>query len=208
MTHISTYTSCAGGLAPLQASLLDLEASTVLQRTYNPHLVTGLLQTRAYATAVFSACVDVLDVPDDIEQAVTARLARQRLLGNPDHQFCLLIGEAALLRTVGGPEVMAEQIRHLQAVLTHAGPNVEIGIVPVDAPLVAPGANFVLREHSVDIETVIGVTTSTDARELALATRTFDRLCQIAAYRADAHAILAGALCSHTSEPEGPLDLS
>ncbi|MEV0766234.1 DUF5753 domain-containing protein [Nocardia sp. NPDC050435] len=204
MTHISTYTSCAGGLAPLQASLLDLEATSLLQRSYSPHLVTGLLQTRAYATAVFSTCIDVLEVPDDIEQAVDTRLARQHLLGNPDHQFCFLLSEAALLRTVGSPEVMAEQLTHLTALIGLALPNVEIGIVGLKAPLVAPGANFVVRDRSVDIETVIGITSSIDAVEVALATRTFDRLSQLAVYGDEAFTILQRALHSHISKPQTP----
>ncbi|MGW4632899.1 DUF5753 domain-containing protein [Nocardia sp. NPDC004415] len=199
MSYTSYYETCDDGLATLQRSLVDLEDATTNQRGYSADLIPGLLQTPAYARAVISACVSALEVPDDTEDTVTARLHRQALLDAPDHRFRLLFSEAALLRTVGSPLVMASQIRFLREILA-ARTNVEIGIIPITATFVTPATLFVINDLvSVDIETVTGAVTATSVEDVALAARSFDRLAAQAAYGEDARTILNRALATHTS---------
>ncbi len=109
------------------------EAASRLQR-HDPELVPGLLQTPAYAREVIMA-----DQPDLGEAEVTrrmqARLARQALLVRVTAPLSaeVLLGEAALRRPVGGPELMAEQLNQLaDAALL---PTVTIRVVPLRAGL-------------------------------------------------------------------------
>jgi hypothetical protein len=50
---------------------------------------------------------------DDLDDAVGARMARQRVLHHGNHRFHLLIGETALWRTVGDVDTMTEQLTYL-----------------------------------------------------------------------------------------------
>ncbi|MFE7720553.1 DUF5753 domain-containing protein [Nocardia rhizosphaerihabitans] len=197
MSYSSWYTVTEGGLEPLQRSLIDIEAETKHQRSYNPDIVPGLVQTLDYARAILTKCSAVLELPDDSEATAGVRLQRQALLDAPGHLFHLLIGEAALRRTVGSHAVMAAQIRQLGDILT-ARDNVEIGIIPLDAEFVAPADNFVIHDTTgVDIEAVTGSIETTGEDEVALALRTFDLLASQAVYGEHARALLDRALAEH-----------
>ncbi|APE34021.1 hypothetical protein BOX37_08590 [Nocardia mangyaensis] len=197
MFYTTWYETCGTGLSTLQRSLIALEHTTANQRGYSPDLIPALLQTPAYARAVLSVCVSVLQIPDDTEETVTALLQRHTILDAPGRRFHLLIGETALLRKVGAADVMADQVRFLLEILA-TRENVEIGIVPLDSELVAPAANFVIPDESiVDIETVTGFVTATGAEEIASAVRTFDLIATVAAYDDGARVILNRALATH-----------
>ncbi|NJP24905.1 helix-turn-helix domain-containing protein [Microbispora hainanensis] len=107
---------------------LESEASSV--RNYEPLLVPGLLQTEDYARAVIGAAL-VKD-PAEIERRAAARMERQRRLTGPTPlELWAVIDEAALRRPVGGPAVMAEQLRRLQEMAVQ--PNVTVQVLPFDA---------------------------------------------------------------------------
>ncbi|MEV0768610.1 DUF5753 domain-containing protein [Nocardia salmonicida] len=200
MSYTSWNDTVDDGLATLQRSLIDIEADTASQRGYNPDLIPGLLQTPDYARAVLTRCSAVLGLPDDSEATATARMERQAVLDAPGHQFRLLIGEAALLQTVGSAAVMAAQLRALAETLT-ARENVEIGIIPVNAEFVAPTTNFVINDTiSVDIETVTGSIEAHGIEEIAVAERTFALLAAQAAYGDEARVIVDRALATHTTD--------
>ncbi|MFF9126534.1 helix-turn-helix domain-containing protein [Streptomyces sp. NPDC014889] len=92
---------------------VSLETGASTLRTYEPHYVTGLLQTRAYARAVLSGGFP--NGPDDeLERRVNLRLSRQSLLDREKAPTLWVVMEEAVLhRVVGGPEVMREQIDRL-----------------------------------------------------------------------------------------------
>lgn len=104
------------------------DAATAI-RTYD-EIIPGLLQTEAYAAGVFSAG-QVLD-PDLIARKVAGRMRRQEVLirDSPPNLWAI-IDEAALHRTVGGPEVMDAQLRHL--IEQAAWPNITIQVLPFKA---------------------------------------------------------------------------
>ncbi|MFH8616689.1 Scr1 family TA system antitoxin-like transcriptional regulator [Streptomyces sp. NPDC017979] len=55
-----------------------------------------------------------MPAPEHFEEAVTTRRDRARIFANPvEPVFMVLLDEAALRRVVGGPDVMAEQLRHI-----------------------------------------------------------------------------------------------
>ncbi|MCX4859301.1 helix-turn-helix transcriptional regulator [Streptomyces canus] len=94
-----------------EAAEAEARASAISQ--YAPLLIPGLLQTSAYAEAVFRAYRPT--APDaEIDALVAARLERTRLLDNPTTPLLwMVLDEAALRRWIGGGTVMAEALRHV-----------------------------------------------------------------------------------------------
>lgn len=107
---------------------LGLEEAATLIRTFDLQWLHGLFQTRGYARAVTSLSVRPAS-EDEIERRVALRLSRQSLLtGDDPPRLWSVIDEAALRRPVGGPEVMREQLKHLQEVASL--PHVTLQVVP------------------------------------------------------------------------------
>ncbi|QXE33821.1 helix-turn-helix domain-containing protein [Streptomyces sp. GMY02] len=107
---------------------VSLETSARTLRTYEPQYVTGLLQTPAYARAVLSGGFPN-GTDEEVERRVNLRLRRQTLLDREDAPTLWVVMEEAVLhRSVGGPDVMREQIDRLLEVseLDH----VSIDILP------------------------------------------------------------------------------
>ncbi|MGI5204070.1 helix-turn-helix domain-containing protein [Spirillospora sp. CA-108201] len=100
--------------------------------TVQPLLIPGLLQTEGYATAVLRAA----NHNADLEEMVSARLERQRILTKEDSpMFVALIAEAALRHTIADPKVMHEQLLHL---VEMAGrDNVIVQIIPASSHVCA-----------------------------------------------------------------------
>jgi transcriptional regulator with XRE-family HTH domain len=119
----------ADTLGPEYTALIALEAEAESVRWYSPMLVPGLLQTEAYAREVVRSGL-LIAPPGEIERRVQVKMTRQRALtkdGPP--QLSVVLDEAAVLRQVGSPEVMREQLAHLT---TMAGrPNVTIQVLPL-----------------------------------------------------------------------------
>lgn len=113
------------------SAYVSLEAGARTLRTYEPHYVTGLLQTRAYARGVLRGGFPH-EADEDLGRRVDLRLRRQGLLERPDAPTLWVVMEEAVLhRVVGGPEVMREQIERLLEVaeLEH----VSVDVVPFTA---------------------------------------------------------------------------
>ena len=89
---------------------LEAEAATI--RTYEIELIPGLLQTAAYARALFESAE--VRAPDEVEQAVSIRRSRQEVLrGDNPPQYWAVFSEAALHRLIGGPAIMRDQLLHV-----------------------------------------------------------------------------------------------
>jgi transcriptional regulator with XRE-family HTH domain len=93
-------------------TLIDHEDKAVVIGDFQPVIFPGLLQTGDYARALMTETGNA--PPDEIEDRVAARLARQSLFGRkPAVQFTFFIHEFALRLPVGGTEIMSEQLHHL-----------------------------------------------------------------------------------------------
>ncbi|MFJ8312160.1 MULTISPECIES: Scr1 family TA system antitoxin-like transcriptional regulator [unclassified Streptomyces] len=97
------------------AEAAEAEAVATTIREYAPLLIPGLLQTEAYARAVFRAYQPT--APEAvIDELVAARLERAQILDDPTTPLLwAVIDEAVLRREVGGPAVMAEALAHIAA---------------------------------------------------------------------------------------------
>ncbi|WP_329134460.1 helix-turn-helix domain-containing protein [Streptomyces sp. NBC_01476] len=110
---------------------VSLESDARTLRTYEPHYVTGLLQTHAYARGILSAGFPN-DSARELERRVELRLRRQGLLDRADAPTLWVVMEEAVLhKLIGGPEVMREQIDRLLEASER--PNITIDIVPFTA---------------------------------------------------------------------------
>ncbi|WP_424534830.1 helix-turn-helix domain-containing protein [Sphaerisporangium viridialbum] len=109
----------------------EIEPNATALRTWDPLLVPGLLQTEAYARAVFRGH---LATPEHkVEEQVRARMQRSLILeGGDPPALWVLLDELVLSRPIGGPEVMREQLDHLVTVASHH--NVTVQLVPFDSP--------------------------------------------------------------------------
>ncbi|MFC9691983.1 helix-turn-helix domain-containing protein [Kribbella sp. NPDC056951] len=117
------------GAARLQHHIGQLEAKATLLRSYQPAMIPGLLQTRAYARLVFGGGLS----DDERDAAVDARSNRSSALDDDTKQFKLVITEGALRWQAGNPQVMADQ---LDAIITASRrPNVRLGVVPWTTPV-------------------------------------------------------------------------
>ncbi|WP_406399850.1 helix-turn-helix transcriptional regulator [Streptomyces sp. NBC_00879] len=91
----------------------EMEQQASVIREYAAELVPGILQTEAYARALFQMSFPPM-TDEERDKALVTRLGRARILEDPKSPVVwTLLNEAVLRRPVGGSAVMAEQIRHI-----------------------------------------------------------------------------------------------
>ncbi|WNF28639.1 helix-turn-helix transcriptional regulator [Streptomyces sp. C11-1] len=113
------------------AEAAEAEARAEVIKQYSPQLIPGLLQTEAYARAVFHAYQPTA-VDSVIHDLVVGRLERTQLLAHPTKPLLwAVLDEATLRRTVGGPAVMAEALRHLATLIRQR--RVIVQVLPFSA---------------------------------------------------------------------------
>ena len=182
------------GLAGQQQDTAAAEASAGLLRSFNPIGVQGLLQTPAYAQAVYAAAHPGRT---DLAAAVAARMARQQVLYAEGKWFRFILGEPALRWWRGSAEVMLGQLDRLGQMLTL--PNVAVGILPLDRemPVWNHHGFTVFSDRARDAEDLVHVETlqtglnvrNTD--DVARYLDAFERLAKLAATGDQARALLA-----------------
>ncbi|MCW7943960.1 XRE family transcriptional regulator [Streptomyces hygroscopicus] len=102
-----------GVLPPTYRDFISLESQASAMRTLETSVVPGLLQTPEYARAVTRAAVGTLE-DEKLNALVEVRLARQDVLrAQPPLTLSAVLDEAVLRREVGGPEVMARQLKRI-----------------------------------------------------------------------------------------------
>ncbi|WP_329240103.1 helix-turn-helix transcriptional regulator [Streptomyces canus] len=120
-----------GVLPPTYRDFISLESQASAMRTLETSVVPGLLQTPEYARAVTRAAVDGL-ADERLDALVEVRLARQDILrAQPPLELSAVLDEAVLRREVGGPEVMARQLKRL--VEAARLPQVRLQVLPFTA---------------------------------------------------------------------------
>ncbi|MEU0127619.1 helix-turn-helix transcriptional regulator [Streptomyces sp. NPDC006289] len=82
---------------------------------YAVSLVPGILQTERYARAVYRG-FQPHAATESIDKEVASRLERTHILDGPDApRMWAILNENVIRAVVGGPDVMAEQLRHVMA---------------------------------------------------------------------------------------------
>lgn len=109
--------------------LIMLEDEAKAEWHWATSYVPGLLQTRDYATAVIRSTEPDAD-PGELDRKVDVRMKRQNVLRRSSPlRLAVVLDEAVLRREVGGPSVLANQLRQL---LDHAG-MLDLRVLPFSA---------------------------------------------------------------------------
>ncbi|WP_194821379.1 helix-turn-helix transcriptional regulator [Micromonospora sp. S-DT3-3-22] len=120
-------------------------------RWFDPLHVPGLLQTEAYARAVFES--DPMLDPEEVERRLADRMdSQQTLYTERPPRLVAVLDEAVLHRRVGGRKVMCDQALHLARIATEH-PQIRLHVVPSSADEY-PGLNgpFILASLPGDVE--------------------------------------------------------
>ncbi|GAA1424946.1 helix-turn-helix transcriptional regulator [Streptomyces thermospinosisporus] len=121
------------GLAAWFRRWARLEREAVSLCTYECRLVPGLLQSEAYARAVFEGTIPLL-TDAQTEAQLSARMERQRMmLERPTVPFSFIVEEYVFRRRFGSAEAMRGLVDHVLE--RSALRNVTLQVVPLDAGL-------------------------------------------------------------------------
>ncbi|MVO86139.1 helix-turn-helix domain-containing protein [Streptomyces sp. p1417] len=102
------------GLRPWTEDYLAEERKAASILSYQNHVIPGLLQTEAYARAVYSCnfCPAIDD--EELETRVADRLARQQIFERkPLPTLGFIVEQSVLTRPLGGRKVLKEQLLHM-----------------------------------------------------------------------------------------------
>lgn len=184
------------GLRRSQESAVPLYEKTRHFRVYCSNVIPGLIQTDAYATALLTTITEFHKIPNDVAAAVEARMARSHVIREGDHRFALLIEEDVLHYRFGDAGVMAGQLGYLLAVMSL--PSVSLGIIPRTAPRrMWPIETFMVFDNErAAVELLSADVTVTEPSEVALYSRAFADLAEMAVYGAKARAIISDVIRS------------
>ncbi|CAL9560523.1 hypothetical protein SUDANB145_04610 [Streptomyces sp. enrichment culture] len=122
------WSSFADSIPESMNLLLTLEDEALRENHFSCVYVPGLLQTRAYSTALQRANEVPLQ-PEEIERLVDIRMKRQEILSRPRPlQLWAILDESVIRRVVGSPQTMKEQLdRLLEA---NESPNIRLQMLP------------------------------------------------------------------------------
>jgi transcriptional regulator with XRE-family HTH domain len=141
---------------------IGLEESAESIRSYDALFIPGLLQTEEYAAGVLALGEFSLE---EAERLVFLRKERQRRFASGGLRLWAIVDETALLRPVGSPQVMRDQLQHLSDICDQ--PGFALQVVPDSAGgYLAPGSFSVLRFALPDLPDVVYVEQLTSAMYL------------------------------------------
>ncbi|MCX5387526.1 Scr1 family TA system antitoxin-like transcriptional regulator [Streptomyces sp. NBC_00083] len=183
-----------GGMRQVQQDWYDLHAQTRICRVYLSNVPPGFLQTPAFATALMHQITRFQGTPNDVAEAVAARVARSRFLYEGGHRYVVLMEESVLRFRTAEPEAMRGQLRHLLTVMPLA--SLSLGIIPFTAqrtvwPL---EAFYVHDDTSAVVETLTAEIKVTQPREIADYMKAFTGLAEMAVYGDAARALIRAAI--------------
>lgn len=184
------------GLRRLQESTGDLYQRTKTFRVYVSDVIPGFLQTAAYASALLSSIADFRGTPDDVSDAVAARMRRNGVLHKGGRRFSFVLEESVLRYRLCSSEAMAAQLGHLLGVMELQ--NVAVGVVPfLEQRVVWPMPTFtIFDDRRVHADTLDAASTLTQPGQVELYARAFERLSQQAVRGASARSLIAGSVAS------------
>lgn len=178
------------GLKPHQRELIEWDHKTRLFRAFEATVIPGLLQTAEYARARFAEGIRRLNLPNDINDAVAARIKRQDILYRPDKRFHFVLTEAALRFRLCSPEVMLGQLDRLLSFSQL--PNVRLGIIGFETQYAtSPWHGFWIYDNErVLVETFSASLDLQQPQEIDVYDSAFEQLAAVASYGRSARAII------------------
>ncbi|MCX5345775.1 helix-turn-helix domain-containing protein [Streptomyces atratus] len=182
------------GMRQVQEDWYALHEQTRHCRVYLSSLPPGFLQTPAFATALMNQITTFQGTPDDVAEAVAARVARSRFLYEGGHRYVVLMEESVLRYQTADPEAMRGQLRHLLAVMPLA--SLSLGIIPFTAKrTVWPLEAFYVHDDAMAVvETLTAEIKVTQPREIADYAKAFAGLAEMAVYGDAARELIRAAI--------------
>jgi transcriptional regulator with XRE-family HTH domain len=179
---------------------VGLEEAAALIRTYEVQFIPGLLQTEGYARAVISLGNSTAP-REEIEQRVSLRITRQKILTRGDGpRLWAVVDEAALRRPIGGRDVMRGQIERLIEATKLPGVILQVLPFRVGGHTAEAGAFTILRFPESDLPDVVYVEQLTSALyldrrdDVDAYMEAMERLCVVSAPPDDTAEILSRIL--------------
>ncbi|MGW2398860.1 helix-turn-helix domain-containing protein [Kitasatospora sp. NPDC001664] len=184
------------GMRRSQEDFKALLQRTSLCRIYVSNVAPGILQTREYATALMGAFTDFQGTPNDVTDAVTARLERGKLLTEGTTRFAIVLEETVLRYPFGDRLAMLAQLARIVEVMKL--PRVSLGIIPFAAPrkMWPLEAFTMLDDEQVIAETLSANLTITAPSEIALYGKAFKTLSSMAVHGEAARGLVREAVVS------------
>lgn len=182
------------GMKQLMLKPMPLYERTNRFRIYEHHVIPGLFQTGGYARAILEFWSDFLETDSDVDEAVAARMDRQRVLYDGSKTFAVVLEQSVLQTRFCEPETLAGQLDRLLSVMSL--PNVSVGIVPAAEQREAIGqvSFWMFDDKLVSLETPTASIEITAPQEVALYAKMFDHLRGPAVLGPDARALVLQAL--------------
>jgi transcriptional regulator with XRE-family HTH domain len=181
------------------------ESRATRVRTYQCQVVHGLLQTEEYARALIRAGLPRAS-SEQVEELVARRIARRAIFERPEPpHLWVVLDEAALHRAVGGPAVMAGQLRQL--LKDAENPHVIIQVLPFSAGAhAATNGSFVLwsyrdRPDTMYMEGMYGDRVVQQRASLEDVRLRYEHLQAVALPQAQSADMIRGALERFTAAP-------
>lgn len=162
---------------------VGLEMEAHVMRAWQPYIVFGLLQTEAYARAMFTTAKPVEETTTEfVEYNVRLRMERRALITREDDpmELRVILDESALRRIVGGPEVMRDQYEEIATL--NALDHVTVQILPQSLATFRADGNFAVLDFDGQMAPVVqadmpGTISVTDKeREVWKHNRRFDAM--------------------------------
>jgi transcriptional regulator with XRE-family HTH domain len=179
------------------SAFVSLESESEVIRAYEPHYVPGLLQTESYARAVLRAGMPQAP-EEEIRRQVSLRLERQAVLERDEPPMLwVVMDETVLRRSLGGSEVMREQIDRLIQATEH--PRIRLQVMPFSVgPHPAMYGPFHLFRFPIDelpdvacAESLVGAVYFDQRDDVTTFLEALDRMCAQAAPVQRTEAILS-----------------
>jgi transcriptional regulator with XRE-family HTH domain len=200
--YVEWRRSLRSGMKHGQKARIPLYERTKLFRVYEPGLMPGLLQTAGYASAIIAHVIELDQIPNDLEEAVAARMERQHVLYTGDRHFLVVLEEQALRTRVGDDAaIMAGQLNRLLTIMSQH--RISLGIIPSTGQRhtwVSVGF-WIFDQHTVHIDTPSAELTITQRSEITVFEKKFARHQQSAVYGQKATELIKKALADLSSEP-------
>jgi transcriptional regulator with XRE-family HTH domain len=144
----------ADSLAPDYLEFIGLEHEASSMAIWHGEVITGLLQTEAYARHIISSYSRVEPIaPGLVQRMVRVRMRRQQVLDRQGLELSVVLDESVLRRRVGDDRVMYEQLQRLAREADR--PNLTLQILPLDAQHTVFGESFVIFRFGPDDDAIL-----------------------------------------------------
>jgi transcriptional regulator with XRE-family HTH domain len=193
-SHIRSWRrQLASGHKAVQDTHLSAHTDASVFRGWESSMIFGIFQTPDYARSIFAKYAELQRSPRDTEEAVRSRMQRQEALYDSSKRFHLILWEAALHALICPPQALAAQLDRLAGAI--GLDTVELGIVPLSAPLKIPPATafWIYDDRQVIVENWHAELWIDDEASVGTYVRTWKTLRESAVYGAEAQHLISAA---------------